>query len=443
MFSFNMGIATLAAKKIYGELLHTRLYTNSIFLIGNSGANGALSFVFWVLVSRMYPVEAVGLGSAIISAALLLAFIANLGLEYGLIRFLPDSGNNSSRLINSCFLLTGFIAVVSAAVFLIGLPKFSPDMLFLRESPWFIIAFVGFVSIRAIFNLVTSVYIGRRRAEYSLLQAVLLGLLRILVLISIMLVGWLATFGIVLSWGLASVLTFLVGVLCFLPRVNPGYRPDLIVSPGEASRILPFSLGNYLSRGLWYAPRWLLLLMVLNLLGQEATGYFSISWAVASYLFAIPLGTSQSLFSEGSNQEQFLARDTKKSLRFILVLLVPTIALVLIFANLVLSAFGHEYAGAGTGILWILAASALPVAVNTVYLSIARVRKQLGSIILVSAIIASLSLGLSYLLTPVFGLLAPAIAWLAGNVIAASWSLPSVISTIRQKESAIPVMAAR
>ena len=104
----------------------TRLYTNSISLMANSVASSALGFVFWVLAARLYPVEAVGLGSAVLSAASLLTFIATLGLGAGLIRYLPGARSNATALINACFTISSLAALVAALIFLVGIPLWSP-----------------------------------------------------------------------------------------------------------------------------------------------------------------------------------------------------------------------------------------------------------------------------------------------------------------------------
>jgi O-antigen/teichoic acid export membrane protein len=179
-------------------------------------------------------VEAVGLGSAIISVALLLSFVASLGLGFGLIRFLPDLETSPSRLINSCFLLTSVTAIAVALFYLAGLSLFSPSMLFIKGSIFLSIAFVIFVLIRAIFNLLTPIYVARRRAEYSFIQAVVLGALRIAFAVSV--VGWLGAFGIFAAWGLATTLICLAGILFFLPRLVAGYRIKLAVAPKPSDR---------------------------------------------------------------------------------------------------------------------------------------------------------------------------------------------------------------
>ena len=67
------------------------LYKNSFFLMLNSALTAILGFIFITIATRLYTVADIGLYSAIISAAGLLALFSRLGFGFGLIRFLPES----------------------------------------------------------------------------------------------------------------------------------------------------------------------------------------------------------------------------------------------------------------------------------------------------------------------------------------------------------------
>ena len=105
---------------------------------------------------------------------------------------------------------------------------------------------------------------------------------------------------------------------------------------------------------------WILPLMVLNMLGQTANGLFFISWSIAVNIFAIAGATAQSLFSEGSNREEFLERDIRRSLKFTTILLAPAVVLVTLFADKLLLVFGDEYYAQGANLLKVMAFSATP-----------------------------------------------------------------------------------
>jgi len=404
--------------------------------MANSAATAALGFVFWAFVARFYPAETVGLGSALISAAGLLAFVASLGLGMGLIRYLPGAGSGGSALINSSFTLTGLAAVVVSAIFLAGLPLWSPALTFVRENPIFVAAFIAFVVAGTLFSLLTQAIVALRRAQFVLIQGLVAGLIKIgLVLV---MASLFQVFGIFASWGLAVAAALGLGILLFLPRLQPGYRPFLAMRREVSNEMLHFSFANYASTGLWSLPTWLLPIMVANVLGGEANAYFYVSWAMASLLFAIPLATSTSLFAEGSHQEEMLTRDARRSLKLIVTLLLPAIAVMLAAGDKLLLIFGEEYSVEGAKLLCILAPSAIPVSVNLVYLGTARVKKRLKDVVLVAAAVALSTLGLSYVLIPHLGVLGPGVGWLVAHTVVALAVLTRLRSLLTTAPALVP-----
>jgi O-antigen/teichoic acid export membrane protein len=84
-----IGIPTKSEELKYH--LHDPLFKNAIHLIATTVATAALGFVFWMVVTRYYASEEVGLASTIISAMNLLAMLSLLGFNVALIRFLPNA----------------------------------------------------------------------------------------------------------------------------------------------------------------------------------------------------------------------------------------------------------------------------------------------------------------------------------------------------------------
>jgi O-antigen/teichoic acid export membrane protein len=126
-----------------------------------------------------------------------------------------------------------------------------------------------------------------------------------------------------------------------------------------------------------------------------------------------------SLFAEGSYEEEKLGLNVRRSLKLILLILVPTVILALAFADKLLLAFGSPYSESATTLLRILILSTLPLAVNTVYLFVKRVEKKLNILIAVYAFIAVITLALTYILLPTMGITGAGIAWLSSNGVVA------------------------
>ena len=416
--------------------LTTKLYTNSIFLMANSVVSAALGFAFWVLAARLYPAEAVGLGSAVLSAASLLIFIATLGLGTGLIRYLPGARSNTIALVNSCFTLSSMAALVAALIFLAGIPLWSPALSFVRNDLRFGVTFVAFVVSGTLYSLLSDTYLALRRAEYSLIQGSLMGLLKLVLVVA--LAGLFGIFGILASWMLATVAVVVLGGFIFLPRLQAGYRPILSLRREVSNEMVHFSFANYISHGLSSTPGWVLPLIMVNHLGGEANAHFFIAWAMSGLIFAIPQAISNSLFAEGSHRDTFLVRDIKRSLKFIALLALPAAALLMALGDKLLLVFGQQYSQEGTKLLWLLSPSVLPLSLNVLYLAVARVRGKMSEVIVITAAIMVSTLGLSYILLPQLGILAPGAGWLASQTLVALAVLPRFIKILRHPSPLAP-----
>jgi len=427
--SFRVALGIAMSRQKRRDALRTPLYANSVYLIANSVVTTVLGFVFWVLVARLYPAEVLGVASALISAAGLLVFIASLGLGMGLIRFLPGAGTGTSALINSSFTLSGLAAVAAAVIFLAGLPLWSPALAFVRQNPIFVAAFITFVTVGTLFNLLTHVLVALRRAEFVFIQGLFAGLVKLGMVVAM--VNLFQVFGIFASWGLSIAVALGFGILLLLPRLQLGYRPFLALRKQVSNDMLHFSFANYAGTGLWSLPTWLLPIMIINLLGAETNAYFYVSWSMANLLFAIPLAISMSLFAEGSHQEEILTRDVRKSLKLIVVLLLPAMVIMLVAGDKLILIFGKEYSLEGARLLWILAPSAIPLSINSVYLGIARVKEKQKNIVLVGAAVALGTLGLSYAFISHLGILSPAIGWLVTHTLVALVVLHSLRKSLK------------
>jgi O-antigen/teichoic acid export membrane protein len=380
----------------------------------NSGLTGVLGLVYWVVVARLYPAGSVGLAAALISSATLLSFIGSLGLGYGLVRFLPDAGVRSSVLINSVFTLSAGTSVVIALVFLAGLDLWSPALLPVREHPIFLLSFVAFVPAATLAGLLDQTFVGLRRAGFTLAKGGIFNLGRVLA--AAMLSAAFGVFGIFVSWGLALGAALAAGLFLLLPRAWSGYRPKPSLSRQVINELMHFSFVNYVSQGLWATPVWILPIIVVNLLGAQANAYFYMSWVVSSFLFAVPLAISMSLFAEGSHHEDRLATHLGGSLKLMILLLVPAMAVLFLVADKVLLIFGDEYSKAGGRLPLVLVASTFPMGLNLLYLGAARVERRFKDIILVASSVAIGTLGLSYILLPWLGILGTGLAWLASHM---------------------------
>jgi O-antigen/teichoic acid export membrane protein len=184
--------------------------------------------------------------------------------------------------------------------------------------------------------------------------------------------------------------------------------------------MLSYSFGNHISTLLLSAPDFVLPLIVVSRLGGESGAYFYVAWAVSMIIVTVPVSLSLSLFSEGSHYQQRLHRDLWRALGPALVVSALGAGVLLVAGDKLLLAFGGDYAREGRDVMRLLAVAALPACVTSVYVGVERVRKAVRRLILMSLLIAGITLGGGYALLPSMGVKGVAIAWLAAQCMAAA-----------------------
>jgi O-antigen/teichoic acid export membrane protein len=382
-----------------------------------SVSSALFGFVFWIVVARFYSTEAVGLASATIAGMGFVVSLSRLGLEMGLVRFLQQSGEDAMATINTVLTIGLMASFATAIIFIAGLGLWSPALVFIRENPAYLAAFIVFTSASTLSIFTDHTYIAGRRAHFALARGLIFSFMKLP--LAIALVGLLHSFGIFSSWGISLVVALLISMFFFLPRAQPGYHFFFTIRKQVVKDMVRFAFANYVSSFFWGAPAVVFPIMVLNLLGAESNAYFYIAWAIGSVLTTVPNDVSTSLFAEGSYDVAQLQTNIRRSLKMVCVLLVPAAVLVLVFGDKLLLLFGGSYSESATLLLRILALAAIPLSVNTIFLGIKRVQKDLKSIVGLTAFVAVVALGLAFVLVPDMGIKGAGIAWLAGQGCAA------------------------
>lgn len=187
--------------------------------------------------------------------------------------------------MNSVFTFNAILAVIISAVFIAGLNIWSPGLLFIRDQPVYMLAFIVFTVATCLAGISHYAYIARKRAEFALMQSSIFMITKIILLV--LLAQFFAAFGIFSAVGTGYVIAVSVGVLVLLPRVVKDYFPLPGIQVELLNRIIKFSSFNYVADIFAVAPALVLPIMILNLLGAEQTAYFFITWSIASLLYAI------------------------------------------------------------------------------------------------------------------------------------------------------------
>lgn len=370
---FKRGIHLLVrAKQLF---LTDSLFRNATLLMASTAIMSVLGFGFWLFIAHLYSAAMIGEASALIAMTTLISNVSLLGLNAGLIRFLPHS-KNQSREINAAIIVVGTITLIAATAYLFISAAFGVHVALLA-STWHKIAFVLLMSTVSINSLTDAVFIGNRRAEYHTAGYAMLGIVKLVLPMFFIPFGAL---GIFMAYILAMVASLILSF--YLMRRTCDYRLFARPDWGFIRKARKYATNNYIGVILAGLPAQLMPMFIIKRLGTADVAYFSMAWTMVNLLYVIPSAASQSLLAESSHDITQKSRHLKHTVRLLAAILVPIVTLSVIVAPYLLKIFGGQYASNGTAIFQLLALSTFTVAVSTVCTSVLNIEhRSFGTVI--------------------------------------------------------------
>jgi O-antigen/teichoic acid export membrane protein len=390
---------------------HTPLLRNAYAWFASSGVLSVLGVLYWVLAARYYSVEAVGLNSAAISTMMFLSGLAHLHSMGVMVRFVPRAGRATGRLIGYAYLLGIVLSLMAALVFVLGLERWAPALGFLRATPSVTLNFILATAVWSAFSLEDYVLTGLRQAIWVPIANITYTIAKVVMLV--VLAGPLPLYGIVASWLIPALVVLVPVTWLIFRRLIPRHMRETEASaiPIMPGQLVRYAAGNYLGSLFALAAVRLLPLLVAQQAGVAQAAFFYLPWTVATSIQLIVVNMALSLTVEGVLDEARLGRHIRQFLVHIVRLLVPLIAVVMLTAPWLLRLSGAQYAAEGTVLLRLLGCATLVGVLNSIYVSVARARRQVSRIVAAQALLSLLTLTLSYWLLPVYGIVG--VGWAA------------------------------
>jgi O-antigen/teichoic acid export membrane protein len=394
--------------------LRTPLIRDGYALILSSGLTSVAGIGYWALAAREYSPRVVGLNSAAISVMMFLAGIAHLNLMSALIRFIPAAGPTTRRFVVTCYVLSIGLAGLVSGAFLLGLQRYFGSLGISNWGSTFAVWFVIGTMSWCIFVLQDAVLTGLRWAVLVPVEnsVFTVGKLVLLALFA----SLLPSTGIFVSWTVAALATAIPTTVLILGRLVPSAMraSKTVVEPVTVRRVRHFVAVDYVASLCWLAATTLPPILVTERVGATANAYFSLAWFASYPLILISINMGASLVASAATEEEASANAyTWQTLINTARLVVPAVAVVILGAPVILRLFGATYAHHATLTLRLLAAAAIPAMINVLYVSRARLRRQMSKVAAVLGAECILALGGSLVLVTPYG----------GNGVAAAWLL--------------------
>jgi len=419
---------------VVAHTARSSLYANAFYIMLSQAGMALLGFFFWVIVARYYTEAEVGYSSAIISAIGLVSLIAHMGLESFLVRFLSRA-EDAVNVFNTCLTYSAIAAFLVSLLCAAGMTVWSSEIGFVATQPVFLGAFVCFCVAANISGTTSGALIGCRKSHLLLVKDTAFGVVKLG--LPLLFVAYFHSFGIVASWGIATMAGTVIALVALVPRAIPGY----VLAPAFGARLVRrawgFSSLSYAITLVSTMPRYAMPLIVINALGPEENGFFYVAWAVATVLYLIPGAVAQSLFAEGSYSKRALRRHVVHAFAMSYLLLIPACLLFVLLGGPLLSTFGADYSERSLDLLRILALTSLPMTVERVHFSALRVRGYLKEVLAWRSLLTVCLIAASWYFVRREGLEAIGSVYLVGHAVSAVLILALRRGAWGEPESAI------
>ncbi|MER6620891.1 lipopolysaccharide biosynthesis protein [Streptomyces sp. NPDC000931] len=407
------------------------LFKNAYFLMLSTGVSAVLGLGFWLVAARHYSEDAVGQGSAAIAAMRLLASITATTMIGAVVRFVPRAGRETGRLVWGVYLASSVVVTLAAGVFLLTLDQWGPSYAPLG-TPVAGALFVAACVAWALLTLQDGVLTGLRKAEWVPAgNAVFsVGKLALLAVFA----STLPVLGIFVSWAVAIAFSTLpLGWLIFRRLIPRQAAADHDVEPPGLRSMGRFLAGDSLGALFSLAMINLLPVMVAVRFSAAENGYFYVAYTVGGTMEFMAINMASSLTAHASHDPRQLADGVRGALRRMTLLLVPVVAVLVVFAPRILTPFDADYAEHGSTVLRLLALGALPRVVVELYIGVLRVQGRTGVLAALQGAMCALVLGSAAVLFTPAGIAGAGWAVLISMTLIAVVSVFGLRAALREK----------
>jgi O-antigen/teichoic acid export membrane protein len=402
------------------RLRSDHMVRNSLYLMLSSALQASLGFAFWIIVARLFSPADVGRASSLISATTVIAYLALLGLNSTLVRFLPTAQNRDALITAGLLLVAGCGAGIGL-LYVLATPLIAPRLAFVAHHAGLAAGFVLLAAAASVNLLTDSVFIASRRAGYcALTDGVAGGSTK--VACAALLAGT-GAYGVFAASTAGFAMSAVVSIVLIFAVLR--WRPAPANPLRTLRPVLRFSTASYAANVLSLLPVLVVPLIVLDRLGARSAAYYFVSFQIATLLYSAAYAVGQSFLAEGSHAGVDRRQLRKRSRRALAALYLPGVLVVILLAHWVLLVFGLRYSQHGTPSLIMLAIAAVPIAACNWSWTALRLSGHLVAVVVSSVIYTAAICGLAWYLAP-RGLTSLAAAWPIGALLAAIAAVVSV-----------------
>lgn len=402
------GIRMLASR-VGWRVRSAPLATNAAFLFANAIVGALLGVLFWTVTARFYNLAAIGLTSAVVSAATLIATFSNLGLSAVVVRYLPVAGETDFRLRIVATLIPGLIAP-GAVVVLSLMPAGQTLITDLQHQDVATPSlFVVMAVAMAISFVQDSVFIARRQAGLVLLRGVAATIVRFALLAPLARFGELGLVGLFVAGAIVSVA---LGGSVWRREVG-----SIGACPASVRQMAAYGMTNYVSGLLAQAPPMLYPILIATQVSHAAAGAFNFAWMPAALLMTLPPSAANVLLAQLVCHPDKTSRQLQTTIRLIVAVTALMAFGIYICIVLIAPLWLPEGADDVRAFLPILLGGVVLFAVVRLHSMILSWRERLRALFVFNGVVAVVAIGLPIAALPRWGVIGLEAGWLLSQLV--------------------------
>jgi O-antigen/teichoic acid export membrane protein len=345
-------------------------------MFGTTVVTSLLGVAFWWLAAHDFSKHSVGVAAAAVGAMTLLGFMSTFGLGTLLMGELPRLESGHRSMINAALAISAPAGVLVGILFAVIAPEISSNFKPIEESWITVLAFATGVGLTALGLVLDQALIGLLRGSLQLRRNAVFSAVKLIALVPMAaLVSDASPAWIYSAWTAGIAASLFVMTRFYRHRGDDPLRPDF--APLKEMRLSAAS--HHAFNVALQIPALAMPVLVVGLVSAEANASFYIAWMIAGMLAMVPISLATVLYPIGSRDRTRMTQGLKLTLAIAFSLGILANLILVPGAVPILEVFGSSYADQGAATLHILLLGVFPLTFKTLYVSVHRVQRKLGS----------------------------------------------------------------